>query len=75
MFCSCGSLVNDQHLDFLSDPLVRPTEQLRTAGSSERKNEPLSVSMDSEVCLDMLREGGGSKQKAGGEGGQKDWKL
>lgn len=57
-----------------SDPLVRPTEQLRTAGNSERKNEPLSVSVDSEVCLDMLWEGG-DKQKPGGVGAQKDLKL
>ena len=37
-----------------SESLSRFSEQLGTAQISERKNEPLFISIDSKVCLDVL---------------------
>ena len=55
-----------------SESLSRFTAQPGTAQNSERKNEPLFICIDSKVCLDVLWEGGRSKQKSSREGGERD---
>lgn len=52
--------MNGQGFSFLSC-WSEPPSSLVPAGSSESNDEPSSVSVDSEPCLDLLRRDEGSK--------------